>query len=458
MKSGSGGRSRSLSATTLEYLRSDALDATGLRPGRLYGVGILIVAQDYDNVGGTEAYFRLWLRLLLHRNKIHIHLVSYAHPNGPDDDIVTVGESRVIVHHIPRSLAAVDEIIETLVASRAVDVLVAHSLWVAEVAHAVEYARSRGLPTLVVHHFSQAPIGASRKAAVHADIVCTVSRLATAILEAEGAYRRVRYVGPLVDLDYYRRDAVDDPGRIRRAEGLCNFQQRFVLLAPHRLIAAKGHLDALRALAILKKRGRSLALVITGGSEKSRLAEFAAYCGCAGLSYVIAREDRRTHTLVTVDRAHGNSEGVDVLFVDGGVDRQMLRRMYSGVDVMILPTYHAEGLSLSLLEAQAMGVPVIATDTASNAEAMSVGRSGWLVRFNSELNAPDSANPSVLAAAVERVMTMSATEIAVISRYAAAWVRRQFNPHQMIAAHEDALALLVQTGRSVNRCGLPVVD
>lgn len=61
-------------------------------------------------------------------------------------------------------------------------------------------------------------------------------------------------------------------------------------------------------------------------------------------------------------------------------------------DVFVLPSL-AEGISNTILEAMATGLPVVATDVGGNAELVDEGRSGVLV---------PSADPDSLAAALER--------------------------------------------------------
>lgn len=57
--------------------------------------------------------------------------------------------------------------------------------------------------------------------------------------------------------------------------------------------------------------------------------------------------------------------------------------LINGFDLFILPSF-SEGISLALLEAMAMGIPVIATDVGGNPEVVINGQTGWMVPSNNE--------------------------------------------------------------------------
>ena len=52
--------------------------------------------------------------------------------------------------------------------------------------------------------------------------------------------------------------------------------------------------------------------------------------------------------------------------------------LYRAADAFVLPS-HNEGLSCSILEAMATGLPVLATDVGGHAEILETGRNGWLI-------------------------------------------------------------------------------
>jgi glycosyltransferase involved in cell wall biosynthesis len=114
------------------------------------------------------------------------------------------------------------------------------------------------------------------------------------------------------------------------------------------LLPVKDHLTVLRALPDFDAAGRSWRLLLIGeGSERGKL---------------------EAHI-----EAHGQLKGRVCLM--GSSSR--VPEMLNALDVYILPSL-AEGISNSLLEAMATGVPVIATATGGNPEVILDGKSGLL--------------------------------------------------------------------------------
>ena len=78
----------------------------------------------------------------------------------------------------------------------------------------------------------------------------------------------------------------------------------------------------------------------------------------------------------------------------GRVDGEQLRNAYLAADILVQPSTSEGGLSLALLEALAMGLPVVATDLATNRELIVHGKNGFLI-------APD--DPAALSAALVEI-------------------------------------------------------
>jgi len=76
-------------------------------------------------------------------------------------------------------------------------------------------------------------------------------------------------------------------------------------------------------------------------------------------------------------------------------ERRDMPEVYRTFDIFVLPT-HTEGFSRSIIEAMACGCPVVATDVGGNGEAVSDGKTGFIV---------PKANPEKLAEAVLKLMT-----------------------------------------------------
>lgn len=168
--------------------------------------------------------------------------------------------------------------------------------------------------------------------------------------------------------DYHARQSWVDPERIRviyngvdtvrfsprqdmRAslrERLCLPENRFVLGTVARMVPIKDHPTLLRATEILLTRGIDAhALLVGSGPELQNNQQLVN----------ASRELRGRVTFV------GDSDDVPELL--------------NAMDAFVLPSI-SEGMSNTLLEAMAVGLPVIVTRVGGNTEVVEEDRSGWL--------------------------------------------------------------------------------
>lgn len=138
-----------------------------------------------------------------------------------------------------------------------------------------------------------------------------------------------------------------------QAKQVCR-PEGFVVLLASRLVAGKGHADVLLAARDLLKIGVNLSVVFAGAVESESLeAELKKNATLWGM------RDR-------------------VLFL-GQLIPEELRDWYAASDVVVLPS-SSEGLGRVLIEAQAMGKPVIAYDCGGMPEALIAHKTGFLVK------------------------------------------------------------------------------
>ncbi len=149
----------------------------------------------------------------------------------------------------------------------------------------------------------------------------------------------LRSSDPMRSSDSLRADPRTAPSR-RRLELVCI----------GRLVAAKGHLILLQALAILHKRGIPIhATLIGAGPEKASLEAFvAAY---------------NLQPIVTFTSALSHPETLDVL---------------RKADLFALASF-AEGIPVALMEAMSLGIPCVSTAIAGIPELIRSGQDGLLV-------------------------------------------------------------------------------
>lgn len=209
-----------------------------------------------------------------------------------------------------------------------------------------------------------------------------------------------------IDVKAYHPDSI----RVERKEALLRSwkipQGKRVIIMPGRLSPIKGHVLVLNALAQL------------GGHE-----DFV----CVFIGPVQGRDGY-------VQELHAQIEALSlgdrVRFVEG-VD---MPAAYAVADLVLSPSQVAEGFGRVPVEAQAAGVPVIATALGATEETIRHGETGWLVPQGDEV---------ALALAIETALALS-PEARVVWREKAMANAARFTVEAMCAAtlkvYEEVLA------------------
>ncbi|MCX2201299.1 colanic acid biosynthesis glycosyltransferase WcaL [Pantoea agglomerans] len=181
-----------------------------------------------------------------------------------------------------------------------------------------------------------------------------------------------------------------------------NFQPRQAFQAPLRIVSVarltekKGLDVAVKASAILKQRGGQFQYTIIGnGDQDEMMRDF------------IAREGME-----------------DCVSMPGFKPQEEIRRALSEADIFLLPSKTAadgdmEGIPVALMEAMAVGLPVVSTFHSGIPELIENNVSGWLV---------EEDDPEALA---ETLLKLSQGEVDVAPVVAAARhkVETEFNQH-----------------------------
>ncbi len=113
-------------------------------------------------------------------------------------------------------------------------------------------------------------------------------------------------------------------------------------------------------------------------------------------------------------------------------DRAEVREVLDALDAFVLPS-RTEGMSNALLEAMAMGLPVVATAVGGNPEVIADGRSGVLVPAD---------DPAAMAAAVARVLD-DASFAARLGAAARRTVEERYGARSMVRRLEAVYAAVV---------------
>ena len=170
-----------------------------------------------------------------------------------------------------------------------------------------------------------------------------------------------------------------------------------VIMLPARLTRWKGHTVMLEALARLERRDVCLVMV---GAEQSRT--------------------RFRRELIARAEALGID---DRLRLVGHCDDMPAALMLA--DVVANPSIEPEPFGRTVIEAQAMGRPVVVSDAGGTAETVEHGVTGWRVR---------PSDPVALAAAIDEILRLSPAERAALGARA----RNSVCTHYTTAAMQQA--------------------
>ena len=227
--------------------------------------------------------------------------------------------------------------------------------------------RLAGRPALLRIHGGDFDRVFEQASGMHRAIIRLILRSATSVIVlSEGWRSRISAIEPRATVDVIS-NSVDckvftalstRPARnCRRILFLANFCER------------KGHFDALKAIARLVPRFPDLVLALGG-------------------------EDRDPGTRQLMERDAERLGVLDQIEFLGTVSGESKIRAFRDADALILPS-HTENMPISIMEAMAAGLPVVATAVGAVGEMIEDGETGLLI------NARD---PEALAERLERLL------------------------------------------------------
>jgi glycosyltransferase involved in cell wall biosynthesis len=231
-------------------------------------------------------------------------------------------------------------------------------------------------PLLVVSRRVDFPVARNRFSALKyrrgADVYLAISRGVQRVLETGGVSRdRIELVPSGIDLDKF--GTIGDTGRLHEEFGIAEDTVvigNIAALAPH-----KAQADFVRAAVHVKER-------------------------YPGARFFIVGEGRLRGELERLIRKTGMSDSI----VMTGF-REDVYDLLSMFHCFVLSS-RLEGLCTSIMDAQALGIPVVATETGGVPDVVEDGRTGLL--------APP-ARPDLLAAAIVRMLSDQALQRACVS-------------------------------------------
>lgn len=108
-----------------------------------------------------------------------------------------------------------------------------------------------------------------------------------------------------------------------------------------------------------------------------------------------------------------------------------VRPILAEADIVVLPSYYPEGTPRSLLEAAAMGKPIITTDAPGCRDVVRDGVNGYLVPVR---------DAQALADALARFAALPVDKRLAMGRASREWVEQRYDERFVIRAYIDALA------------------
>jgi glycosyltransferase involved in cell wall biosynthesis len=197
-----------------------------------------------------------------------------------------------------------------------------------------------------------------------------------------------------VDLDRFDPAGVDRAkvAQVRAGWGLRGGDKRLAIILPGRLTRWKGQTVLIEAIAQLQARRPGLVKVILAGDPQGRRGYVQE------LHAQILRNGLR-----------------DVVAIVGHLGQMQVA--FAASDVAVFPSVEPEAFGRGAVEAQAMGLPVIAANHGGLAETIVDGETGILTQ---------PADADALAEAIERIVDMGADARASMGANGRARVRRLY--------------------------------
>ena len=135
----------------------------------------------------------------------------------------------------------------------------------------------------------------------------------------------------------------------------CNTKQAPVLLFVGRLVAHKGPAEAAEAFNLARPPGTHMIIV-------------------GSFDVIVSHDESYLNRLRA---AVSNSSGK--IHLAGAVPQEVMPAYYKASDAVIVPSIGGEGLQKVIIEALAMGRPIIASDRGGAWELLDAGKNAWLL-------------------------------------------------------------------------------
>lgn len=175
--------------------------------------------------------------------------------------------------------------------------------------------------------------------------------MGTVLEEKISKKEKIKYFGGGIDMERFDPKRFSEDFILKKRANLKIKPGQKVVGIVARLVAEKGYLDLFSAFKLVLKKHPSALLLIIGQEEP----------------------EKKDRININIVKEYGIEK--NVLYLG---ERQDIDEVFSLMDVFVLPSYR-EGLGISLLEAEAMEKPVIATNIRGCKEAVDNNKTGMLI-------------------------------------------------------------------------------
>ena len=238
-------------------------------------------------------------------------------------------------------------------------------------------------------------------ACISAKVICVSKKVEDFYLEKVPALRsRTLVIYNGIDTEFFKPGGERE--KVRERLGIP--VGRLIAGAVGRLVPQKRQQDFIEALAQLKRAGQNVGGILVGdGPERSALEKKAQEAGLT-------------------------KEIIFTGFCDNTPE------LYAAMDVFVLCS-EREGFPMTVLEAMAAGLPVVATDVGGVSECVENGKTGFLIQ---------PGDPEAIAHALLRLFAN--TDIRTfLAQNAGELVRNEFSIMQMAERHEELYSEVLRT-------------
>jgi glycosyltransferase involved in cell wall biosynthesis len=223
---------------------------------------------------------------------------------------------------------------------------------------------------------------------------------------------RIRLIHRCYDPAVFSPDRVSAARMIQLATQWRLPDHKPVVMLPARLTRWKGQTVLIDALAKLKRRDVHCLLV---GSDQGR----------TGFTQEL---QSRIHRLGLDGFVHITGHCSD------------MAAAYALSTVVVSASREPEAFGRVIVEAQAMGKPVIVSDTGAVKETVAAGETGWVVPVD---------DPDALAAALNQALDLTHEQLEIVGEHARAFVAQHFTKERMCADTLSVYAELMAEGTPV---------